>query len=44
MGSNDKSKEIKIRNCTSYYSSDMIKIEDFDFDNVLIDKKLCKQF
>ena len=37
--SNDKLKEIDINNCTCYYFDDIIKIEDFDPDNILIDKK-----
>ena len=27
------------RNHTCYYFDDLIKLEDFDFDNILIDKK-----
>ena len=34
MESNDKLKEIDIKNCTCYYFNNIIKIEDFDFDNV----------
>ena len=34
MESNDKLKEIDIKNCTYYYFNNIIKIEDFDFDNV----------
>ena len=37
--SNDKLKEIHINNCTCYYFDDIIKIEDFDPDNILIDEK-----
>ena len=37
--SNDKLKEIDINKCTCYYFDDIIKIEDFDPDNILIDKK-----
>ena len=39
MESNDKLKEtdIKIRTCS--YFNDLIKIEDFDYDNILIDEK-----
>ena len=32
-------KEIGIENCTCYYFEDLIKIEVFDFDNVLLHKK-----
>ena len=34
MESNDKLKEIDIKNCTCYYFNNIIKIDDFDFDNV----------
>ena len=34
MESNGKLKEIDIKNCTCYYFNNIIKIEDFDFDNV----------
>ena len=37
--SNDKLKEIAIKNCMCYYFNDIIKIEDFDLDNILIDEK-----
>ena len=39
MESNDKSKEIDIKNRTCYYFDDIIKIEDFDSDNISIDAK-----
>ena len=32
-------KEIDIKNRTCYYFDDMIKIEDFDLRNILIDEK-----
>ena len=32
MGSNDELKEIDIKNCTSYFFDDLIKIEDFNLD------------
>ena len=35
-------KEVNIKNRTLYYFDDIIKIEDFDFDNVLIDEKSYK--
>ena len=38
----DKLKEIDIKNCTRYYFDDIIKFEDFDLDNILIDEKSCK--
>ena len=40
MESNDKLKEIVIKNCASYYFDDIINIEDFDLDNILVDEKL----
>ena len=40
MESNDKLKEIDINNRTYFYFHNIIKIEDFDIDNILIDKKL----
>ena len=39
MNGNDKLKEIYIKNCTCYYFDNIIKIEDFDLDNILIDEK-----
>ena len=38
MESNDKLKEIVIKNRTCYYFDDIIKMEDFDLNNMLIDK------
>ena len=35
MESNDKSKEINIK----YFFNNIIKIEDFNFDNILLDEK-----
>ena len=32
-------KKIQIKNRTCYYFDDIINLEDFDFDNILIDKK-----
>ena len=31
-------KEIDIKNCTCYYFDDIIKIEDFDLDGILMDE------
>ena len=42
MESNDKLKEINIKNCTSLYSYDIIKFEDFDLYNILINEKSYK--
>ena len=35
-------KEIDTTNCMSYYLDDIIKIEDFDLDNIIIDGKSCE--
>ena len=40
MTSNDKLKEINIKNCTRYYFNDINKFGDFDVDNILIDEKI----
>ena len=39
MGNNGL-KKVRIKNRTYYYFDDVIKLEDFDLNNVLIDKKL----
>ena len=39
MDSNDDLKEIDIKNCMCYYLDDIIKIKDFNLDNILIDGK-----
>ena len=39
MQSNDKLKEINIKNQTYYYFIDIIKFEYFDLDNILINEK-----
>ena len=39
MGSNVKLKQIDIKNCTCYYFNDMIKIQNFHFDKILIGEK-----
>ena len=44
MESNDELKEINIKNRTCYYFDDVIKIEDFDLDNVLVDENHMKIF
>ena len=36
---NNELKKVCIKNCTCYYFDDIIKIEDFDFDDILLDKK-----
>ena len=42
MESNDELKEIDINNRAYCYFDDIIKIEDFDFDNILVNKKSYK--
>ena len=44
MERNDKLKEINIKNCTCYYFDDIIKFEDLDLNNILIDEKPYKSF
>ena len=39
MDSNDELKEIDIENRTCYYFNDMIKFEDFNLDNILVDEE-----
>ena len=39
MESNYKLEEISIKNRTCYYFDDIIKLEDFDLDNILLDEK-----
>ena len=38
MESNDELKEINIKNCACYYFNDLIEIEDFYLNNILIDE------
>ena len=40
--STNELKEIDIKNHTCYYLDDIIKIEDFDINNILIDEKPYK--
>ena len=42
MESNGELIEINIKNHTCYYFDDIIKIEDVDFDNILLDEKSYK--
>ena len=42
MGSNDKFKNIYIKNCMCYYFNDMMKVEYSGFDNILLDEKSYK--
>ena len=39
MKSNDKLKEIDIKNRTCYYFNEISKIEDLGLDNILMDEK-----
>ena len=39
IDSNDELKEIDIKNRTCYYFDNIIKIEGFNLDNILIDEK-----
>ena len=39
MDGNDELKEIYIKNPTCYNFNDIIKIEDFNLENILIDEK-----
>ena len=39
MDSNNELKEMDINKCMCYYIDDIIKIEDFDPDSILINKK-----
>ena len=36
---NDELKNVSIKNRMCYYFNDVIIIEDFDFDNILLDEK-----
>ena len=44
MESNDELKEIDIKTRTCFFICMTIKIEDFDFDNILLDKKSYKKY
>ena len=35
----EKKKKVDIKNLTCYYFDDIIKIADFDFDNILLNEK-----
>ena len=39
---NNEFKKPCIKHCTDYYFDDIIKLEDFDFDNIFIDVKSHK--
>ena len=36
---NNEFKTVRIKNRTCYYFDDIIRFEDFDLDNILIDEK-----
>ena len=44
MDQNNGLKTVDIRNCMYYYFDDTIKIEYFDFNNILLDEKHIKRF
>ena len=37
---NNEFKKVYIKSCTCYYFNNITKLEDFDIDNILIDKKV----
>ena len=39
---NNESKKVRYLNRKCYYFDDINKFEDLDFDNILIDEKLCE--
>ena len=39
MESNNELKEINVKNRTCYYFGDKMRVGDFDFNNILLDKK-----
>ena len=39
MGNKDELKGINIKNCTCYYSDDIIRVEGVHFSNILFDEK-----
>ena len=43
MNSDDKLKEIGVKNHTCYYFADIAIINDIDFHNILLDWKCCRQ-
>ena len=44
MGKKDELKEFDIKNLTCYYSDNMIRDIDIDFDGILLDKKSYKTY
>ena len=41
---NNELKKACIENSTCYYFDDIIKIEDFDFGNILLDEKSIRKY
>ena len=41
---NNKLQKVRFKNRTCYYFDDIIKLEDFDLDNILIDEIHSKIF
>ena len=37
---NNKFKKVYIKNCMHYYFDDIIKLEDFNLNNISIDEKI----
>ena len=37
-------KKVSIKNCGCYYFDDIINFEDFDFEDIFLDKKLNENF
>ena len=44
MDSNDEIKEINIKNHACYYVDEIIKIKDFNVDNIVTDEKSYENF
>ena len=42
MDSNVELKEIDIKNCRCYYFNDIIKMEGFNLDNILVGENSCE--
>ena len=41
---NNETKEVGIKNRMGYYFDDIIKVQDFDFDNIYLTKNHVKEF
>ena len=41
---NNELKKVRTKNRTCYYFDDIIKFEDVDFDNILLEKNHMKKF